>query len=101
MQARNQDTQLAPVTRLGQRDMAYVELRIKGAIRHPVRMIELKGHGHQALGHGGQSQNAVVDVVDNLLEPQLAAGGGGLVVNAQPRYVHRGVGGLQVEEGGV
>ena len=79
--ARSQNAQLTPITRLGQRDVAHMVLEVEIRIVCPVGLTEAEGYAYQfAAENGGEMQPGLHQGQD-LLEPHLATPRGTLVVN--------------------
>ncbi len=98
MQARDLDHQLPPVARLGQGDVADVELEIGVGVVDPVRTVERVGHRHQAPAEDLVHVEAAAEVGQDVLEADLAAPRGGRIVDAERRDVVVDVAALGVEK---
>ena len=73
MQPRDLDHELPPVTRLRERQMADVELDIEIRILDPIRSIHAARHRHQSLAKQFVRIEAAAEVLENILEADLAA----------------------------
>ena len=83
VQARDLDAQLPPVTRLRQPDVADVVLEIEARIVDPVRSIETAGKPGQPPPKDIREMQPRVEFLQNSLERDLSARGGGRVVDQQ------------------
>ena len=99
--ARCLDAELPPVAGLGQRDVAHVVLEVEVLVVHPVGQIHVQRHTLQLLAKRGQPIEPALDVRQDGLEAQLAAGRRALVVDVHEGHVGVGVRRLGVQEGGV
>jgi hypothetical protein len=83
VQARDLDTQLPPVTRLGQPDMTDVILKIETWVIDPVRPMETARQLGQPAPKGIREMQPGVELVKNPFEGHLAVPGGRRVVDQQ------------------
>ncbi len=98
MQARNLDAELAPVTRLRQRDVPHVELDVEVAILDPPRAVEHPGHGHEPAAEMREALDARREEAQHVLEPHLAARRRRRVVDTEAGDVHVVVAALELQE---
>ena len=82
-QPRNLDTELSPVTGLGQPDMTDVILEIEVRVVHPVRPMETAGQLGQPPPKDIREMQPGVEFLENPLEGHLAARGGRRVIDQQ------------------
>ena len=92
------DAELAPVARVGQGDVADVELQIEARVFDPVGVVEVERHPHEAPPEGLGLVEPRLDVLQDPLERHLAARRRRRVVDRQPGPGHVGVGYLGVQE---
>ncbi len=92
------DAELAPVARLGQRDVAHVVLEVELLVLHPVRVIEVGGNPHHLLTEGPGQVQPGLEVGQDALERHRSTGRGGGVVDADRCDVRRRVRPLAVDE---
>ena len=90
--ARDLDAQLAPVARLRQRDVTDVVLEVEVWIVDPVRHVQAAGQLGQPPPEGRRKVQSRVDLLEDALEGDLAAGRRRLVVDEQHLDLHRGFG---------
>ena len=66
--ARRLDTELTPITRLGQGDMVHVVLDIEVIVFNPVRIVQIQRNPQDFFAEIGQLVEPTVDMGQNLLE---------------------------------
>jgi hypothetical protein len=98
VQARDLDAELAPVAGLGERDVSDVELEVEVRVLHPVGVVEVDRDVDDLLAEAARQVQAPLDVGEDALEGDRAAGSARLVVYREGADVHRRVGLLEVEE---
>jgi hypothetical protein len=99
--ARGLDAELAPVTGLGQGDVAHVVFDVEVLVLDPVGIVEVERHAQDLLAEHRQLAEPAFDMGQDLLEAHLAARRGGLVVDVQQGDVGIGVSAVGVDVGGV
>ena len=88
MNARNLNTQLPPITRLWQGDMANMEFQVKIFVVDPIRLIQGQGNRRQFAAKDGGAVQAPFQRVKNIFEPNLAAFRSPLIVNGNAPDMH-------------
>ncbi len=84
MNARGQNTQLAPVTGLGQGNMPYMVFHVEVRILHPVGAAQAVGNKGQFAAENGRQVHAIFQHGQDLLEADHTPGGGGLIIDTHP-----------------
>ena len=98
VQARNLDAELAPVARLRQRDVPHVELDVELGILDPPGPIEHPRHRDEPATEMRKALDACREEPQDVLEPHLAAGCGGGVIDPEPGDVHEVVAAFELQE---
>ncbi len=83
------DTQLAPVARLRQCDVAHVKLQIEVRVLDPVRIVQVERHPHQPLADCAAKLHPAFEEIQDILEPDKAARRGRRVVDKDRTDMHR------------
>ena len=98
MEASDLDAELAPVTGLGQRDMADVEFKVELRVLDPIGMVEIERHPHQPLAKAARAGQSGTDEVEDILEADETARRCRGIVDGDRADVHRCVRRLQIDE---
>src|SRR5688572_5973468 len=98
VQARDLDAELAPVAGLRQRDVSHVELDIEVRVLDPPRAVEHPRHGDEPAPEMRNVLDARREEPQDVLEADLAARGGGGVVDPEPGDVHVVVAAFELQE---
>ena len=98
--ARGLNAKLPPVARLGQSDVAHVVFQVEIFILYPVGISHIQRHAHHLAAEDGRLVQAAFHMGQHALEPHLATGRGGLVVNLDQRDIGVGMRGVRVQKAG-
>ena len=68
MQARGLDAELAPIARLGERDVTHVIFKIEIRVIDPIRVVEAERHVGQLAAEALGQVQALLDEAEDVLE---------------------------------
>ncbi len=98
MQAGNQNTELAPVTRLRKREVPNVEFHVEIGILHPIGAIKIPRHLDEARAKDGVLLESTFEIGNHTLEAHETTRRRRRVVNPHTAHMLRRVGVLQIDK---